>query len=78
MNKSGESKIMRFRTGEKVYSKSLDYNLVIGCKEGDYAYTCIDMSQSIYGETRFVTYVVSENDLELGWKNTAKHDSSNR
>jgi len=57
-----------FRTGDKVYCKSMKQNLVVGCKEGEYASICINVLWGIPGAKRFGTFVISNHDLVLGWK----------
>lgn len=56
-----------FKTGEKVYCKSMKKNLVVACKEGDYACTCIDIFYGIPESKRFGTFVLSNHDLISGW-----------
>lgn len=57
-----------FRTGEKVYCKSMKQNLVVGCNEGEDACICIDVSHGMPEAKRFGTFVLSNYDLESGWK----------
>lgn len=57
-----------FETGEKVYCKSMKQNLVVACKEGNYACTCIDVFYDMPESKRFGTFVLSNHDLVFGWK----------
>ncbi len=57
-----------FKTGDKVYCKSMKQNLVVGHKEGEYTTVCIDVLYGMPGAKRFGTCVLSNHDLELGWK----------
>lgn len=41
---------------------------MVGCKEGEYATTCIDISYGMPEAKKFGTFVLSNHDLELGWK----------
>ena len=57
-----------FEIGDKVYCKSMKQNLVVGCKEGNYTYICIDILYGNLETKRFGTFVLSEHDLVSGWK----------
>lgn len=59
---------MTFRIGDKVYSKSMKQNLVIGQKEDYDTSICIDVSFGMPEAKRFGTYIVLNKDLEKGWK----------
>lgn len=61
---------MGFKTGDKVYCESMNKNFVIACKEGEFAYTCIDVLYNINVATRFDKFVLSAHDLSIGWKTT--------
>ena len=57
-----------FEIGDKVYCKSMKQNLVVGCKEGNYTYICIDILYGNLETKRFGTFVLSKHDLVSGWK----------
>ena len=57
-----------FKIGDKVYCKSMIQNLVVACKEGEYATICIDISYGMPEAKKFGTFVLSNHDLSLGWK----------
>ena len=57
-----------YKTGDKVYCKSMKQNLVVACSEGEHATICIDVTYSLPASKSFGTFVISSHDLELGWK----------
>lgn len=63
-----------FEIGEKVYCKSMKQNLVVACKEGDCAYTCIDIFYGIPESKRFGAFVLSSHDLISGWRSKDELD----
>ncbi|MDD2627795.1 MAG: hypothetical protein PHD20_02795 [Clostridia bacterium] len=55
-----------FKTGEKVYCKSMNKNFVVAKREGKFACTVIDINNA--GDKSFESYVLSNHDLQTGWK----------
>ncbi|MCE5220133.1 MAG: hypothetical protein LLF98_02400 [Clostridium sp.] len=54
-----------FKSGDKVYSKSMKKNFVIAKREGEFACTVIDINMN--NSNNFETYVLSNHDLQKGW-----------
>ena len=67
-----------FNTGEKVYCKSMDRNLIIAHNEGDHAYCCIDISYEKLGSKVFDSFILSDHDLDPGWKEKDIHNENKR
>lgn len=58
------------KAGDKVYCKSMHKNFVVGHSEGEYATVCIDIDyrRDDFSVKSFGTFIISNNDLEDGWK----------